>query len=91
LTRLPVPHLAGFEPDWLTRSAAYFPLAGLIVGAICGIVLSTASEIWGPAVAAVLAVAAGCAATGCFHEDGLADTADGLGGGQTAEQRLLIM
>jgi adenosylcobinamide-GDP ribazoletransferase len=91
LTRLPVPALPGFEHAWLERSSAYFPLVGALVGAISGAVYVTAHVVWGPPVAAVLAIAAGIAATGAFHEDGLADTADGLGGGQTPEQRLLIM
>lgn len=91
LTRLPVKALPGFEPAWLERSSAYFPLVGVIVGAIAGTVYLAASAVWGPPVAAVLAIAVGIATTGAFHEDGLADTADGLGGGQTREQRLLIM
>ena len=91
LTRLPVPHLNGFEPRWLDRSSAYFPLAGLLVGAISAAVLTAAATIWPEPVPALLAVAAGIATTGAFHEDGLADTADGLGGGHTREQRLLIM
>lgn len=91
LTRLPVPHLEGFEPRWLDRSAAYFPLVGLIVGLIAAFVLLGAALIWPEPIPAILAVAAGIAATGAFHEDGLADTADGLGGGQSRAQRLLIM
>lgn len=47
--------------------------------------------MWSPWIAALLAVAAGVAMTGGFHEDGLADTADGLGGGQTRARRLEIM
>jgi adenosylcobinamide-GDP ribazoletransferase len=91
LTRLPVPHLAKFEPAWLDRSVAYFPLVGLIVGGISAGVLAAANQIWPMPIAAILAVAAGIAATGAFHEDGLADTADGLGGGLTAAARLEIM
>lgn len=91
LTRLPVPVLRSFNSSWMDRSVAYFPLAGLIVGAICAAVWLVGCKIWPPGIAAMLAVAAGIAATGAFHEDGLADTADGLGGGLTREKRLLIM
>ncbi|MDR3508583.1 MAG: adenosylcobinamide-GDP ribazoletransferase [Caulobacteraceae bacterium] len=91
LTRIPVPALGRFDPDWITRSAPYFPLVGQMVGGISALVLWGASRLWSAPVAALLAVAAGALVTGGFHEDGLADTADGLGGGQTPERRLEIM
>jgi len=91
LTRLPTPPLRGFEPDWITRSARYFPLVGLLVGGLCALVLLGASQVWDGWVPAILALGAGFLLTGGFHEDGLADTADGLGGGQTRERRLEIM
>ncbi len=91
LTRLPVPTLTGFEPVWLERSSAYFPIVGALVGAISAVVYILGCAVWSQPVAAILALATGIAATGAFHEDGLADTADGLGGGQTREQRLAIM
>ncbi len=91
LTRLPTPHVAGFQPDWTTRAARYYPVAGQLVGLISAGVLLLASPVLGPAVAAILAVAAGALATGGFHEDGLADSFDGLGGGGTPKARLAIM
>lgn len=91
LTRVPTPRLRVFEPDWITRSARYFPLVGQGVGAVCAGVLTAANRVWSAPVAAGLAIAAGLLVTGAFHEDGLADTADGLGGGQTPERRLEIM
>jgi adenosylcobinamide-GDP ribazoletransferase len=91
LTRLPTPRLARFEPAWTTRSARYFPLVGQLVGAICGLVFFAAAHLWSGLAAAVMALAAGVLVTGGFHEDGLADTVDGLGGGQSTEQRLEIM
>jgi adenosylcobinamide-GDP ribazoletransferase len=91
LTRLPTPPLVRFEADWITRAARYFPLAGQLVGLISAGVWLAARQLWPGLPAAVLAVAAGVLATGGFHEDGLADTADGLGGGQTRERRLEIM
>ena len=91
LTRLPTPALTGFEPDWISRSARYFPLVGLLVGGICAAVFGGASQLWTGALPALLAIGVGVLVTGAFHEDGLADTCDGLGGGGTSERRLEIM
>ncbi len=91
LTRVPTPALKGFETDWITRAARYFPLVGQGVGAISAGVFILGFHVWGAGVAAVLALGAGLLVTGAFHEDGLADTADGLGGGQTAQRRLEVM
>ena len=91
LTRLPAPRLSAFKPDWVTRSARWFPLVGQLVGAIAGVVFVGAAQLWPPAVAAVLALAAGLLVTGALHEDGLADTADGLFGGATPARRIEIM
>jgi adenosylcobinamide-GDP ribazoletransferase len=91
LTRLPTPSFADFEPAWITRAARYFPLVGILVGSACALVLLAAGQVWSGPLPALLAVAAGVLITGGFHEDGLADTADGLGGGQTSERCLEIM
>jgi len=91
LTRVPTPSFADFQPDWITRAARYYPLVGVLVGAICAGVLLAAGQLWSGALPALLAIAAGVLITGGFHEDGLADTADGLGGGQTPARRLEIM
>lgn len=91
LTRIPTPALHGFEPDWISRSARYFPLVGLLVGGACAGVFWSASLVWTGWLPALLAIAAGVLITGAFHEDGLADTADGLGGGLTRERALEIM
>jgi len=91
LTRLPTPRLKNFDPDWVSRAARYFPLAGEMIGTIGAAVFFAASAVWPPLVAALLAVTAGVLVTGGFHEDGLADTADGLGGGQDPTRRLEIM
>jgi adenosylcobinamide-GDP ribazoletransferase len=91
LTRLPAPSFADFQPDWITRAARYYSLVGILVGAACASVLLAAGQLWSGPLPALLAVAAGVLITGGFHEDGLADTADGLGGGQTPQRRLEIM
>lgn len=91
LTRIPVPAVRSFQPDWTARAARYFPLVGVGVGVLCAGVWLAASQVWTGLLPALLAVAVGVAITGAFHEDGLADTFDGLGGGQTRARRLEIM
>lgn len=90
-TRLPIPRWVGFEQAWLNHASRYFPLVGLVVGIIAAAVYALAA-LWLPApVAAVLSTAATIYITGAFHEDGFADTCDGLGGGMTRERALEIM
>lgn len=88
LTRLPLPR----RPD-LSRGAAAawaWPLAGLAAGAIGAGAIWLASAL--PAgIGAALGLAAMIMATGAMHEDGLADTADGLWGGWDRDRRLEIM
>ena len=93
LTRLPVPASVFEGPaSSLSQQAATFPLAaalaslpaalllGVLAGAGCNSLLS-----------AMLVIALQTVVTGALHEDGLADCADGLGGGRDLEQRLSIM
>ncbi len=91
LTRLPVPQELPFSDDLLIRATRFYPLVGLIVGAIGAAVLYAAALVWPMPVAVLLSIAATIFATGAFHEDGLADAADGLGGGLTRERALEIM
>ena len=91
LTRLRVPQMHSFQPDWIHHSVSYFPAVGMLVGAIAAGVMLAASTVWPSPIAAILAVGMGILITGALHEDGLADTADGLAGGHTREQRLAIM
>ena len=91
LTRLPTPRLEGFEADWIARSAPWYPVVGWIVGGLSAGALLLASRLWPGLPAAAIALAVGFVVTGGFHEDGLADAADGLGGGQTPGRRLEIM
>lgn len=76
----------------LTKSAGAWPLAGLFIaiGPAILFVFARAAD-FPPTVAAILALALMAALTGALHEDGLADTADGFGGGQTREAKLAIM
>ena len=92
MTIVPVPSSdIATAPDWLSRCARYFPAVGICVGLLSAAVLLLAGNIWEPDIAALLAVAASIVVTGALHEDGLADTADGFGGGWSVEQRLAIM
>ncbi len=76
----------------LAEAARAFPLVGLLVGLIGGAALWTGAALGlPPLLAALLGLAAVAVATGALHEDGLADTVDGLGGGATREDRLEIM
>lgn len=92
LTRLPVPALLPFAPGLMGRAARYFTLAGALVGGLTGAVY--AGLLWAgtPALpAAGLALGFQLLLTGGLHEDGLADAADGLGGGDGREAVLEIM
>ncbi len=90
-TRLPVPAWVGHSVEALNRSARYFPAVGLLVGSIGALVYLGAALLWPQAVAVLLAMAATIYATGAFHEDGLSDTVDGLGGGWEKLRILEIM
>ena len=100
-TRIPVTgRLAawvGYSPQMLRASAAHFPGVGVLVGALVAgltalllVFLPQASPL-SPLVAAVLGTVFSVMLTGAFHEDGLADIADGLGGSQNRERALEIM
>ena len=91
LTRLPVPAVRGFTPDLVSRSTRYYPIVGALVGGICALAYLGAAQVWGGVLPALLAAAVGVLVTGAFHEDGLADTFDGLGGATDPARRLEIM
>ena len=89
LTRLPLPA----PRDFPTPPAVWaWPLAGLVVGALAaGAGMAALALGLPPALAAAMVLAMGCITTGALHEDGLADTADGLWGGWDKARRLEIM
>lgn len=91
LTRLPTPAWVNFESCRLPQSARYFPMVGVLVGAINAGVWWLFAH-WLPAPVTVgLMLAVSLLVTGAFHEDGFADACDGFGGGTTREQVLAIM
>ena len=91
-TRLPLVHSAFAEGADIARASWAFPLVGAGVGLLGGLVCWLAASLGlHPFLSGVLALGTTMFATGCLHEDGLADTADGLGGGKSAVHRLDIM
>ncbi|HEX7634929.1 MAG TPA: adenosylcobinamide-GDP ribazoletransferase [Noviherbaspirillum sp.] len=90
-TRLPVPRWVDFEAEWLHHASRYFPAVGIVVGAAASAVYVLAGWFWPQPVAVLLSTITGIWLTGAFHEDGLADACDGLGGGMTKERVLDIM
>ncbi len=91
-TRLPLHRATPIAGGAIAKAAWAFPVAGFVVGVVGAIVYALAHKFGLPPwLAAALAVAATMLVTGCLHEDGLADTADGFGGGDTREQKLAIM
>jgi adenosylcobinamide-GDP ribazoletransferase len=90
LTRIPVPDTS-YDPDALVRSVVFFPLVGLLVG---GMAVGVARVLDGHLARPVVALGVVLflvLISGALHEDGLADAADGFGGGWTRERILLIM
>lgn len=90
-TRIPCLRWADHRPEALNQAAAYFPLVGILVGASAAAVYSLSLYFWSPNIAVLLSMIATIWLTGAFHEDGLADSMDGLGGGWQREQMLSIM
>ena len=90
-TRLPVPAWVPWSPERLNQAARYFPLVGWVVGAIGALSYLALAQVLPTSLAVILSMAVTIRATGAFHEDGFADTCDGLGGGWDKAQVLTIM
>jgi adenosylcobinamide-GDP ribazoletransferase len=89
LTRVPVGGFPYSDAEW-RWSTAHMPWVGAFVGG-ASFAASVAVARAGSLVAAVVAVMASTIVTGALHEDGLADTADALGGGSSRERALAIL
>jgi adenosylcobinamide-GDP ribazoletransferase len=90
-TRIPVPQHANFHEDELNYSTKYFPLVGVIVGLCGAAAFMLGTTVLPQHIAVLISMATTIYLTGAFHEDGLADSADGFGGGWQQEQILTIM
>lgn len=92
LSRFPWPFAVPADLGAIGRGAWAFPILGALLGGIAGGAYWLTREIGvPPLVAAAIAFALLAFATGALHEDGLADTADGFGGGRTRARKLEIM
>lgn len=92
LTRIPLPAALPFELPPLNHAMRQFPLIGMLIGCVTGIAVCLCLALHIPApVAATIGIAAAAVLTGGLHEDGLADMADGFGGGPDKDQKLRIM
>jgi adenosylcobinamide-GDP ribazoletransferase len=91
LTRIPVGKIAAFDAADVAHSSGWFPLIGLLLGAVYALAVALLRTHLPPAVIAVLLIVLDALLTGALHFDGLADTADGFGGGKTPDDVLRIM
>ncbi len=94
LTRIPILNSSTDDDTraQLAQASWAFPVVGALIGAIGAVVFAVASVLGLPPwTAALLAVGATIAASGALHEDGLADVADGFGGGTTRDEKLALM
>ena len=91
LTRFPVGRIVTFDAGEVARSAGWFPLVGAVIGTLCSLAAAVFRGHLPPGVVAALLVLLDVLATGALHYDGLADTADGFGGGTNREDVLRIM
>ncbi|TCS65136.1 adenosylcobinamide-GDP ribazoletransferase [Varunaivibrio sulfuroxidans] len=92
LTRLPIPLSPTARARPMAQAMRAFPLVGALIGLISGIVLYVAAQSHlHPLACTMLALATAALMTGALHEDGLADVADGFGGGRDMPSKLAIM
>jgi len=89
LTRIPIRR--AFSTEETARASAWFPLIGGLLGAFYGVIWFGATRVLPAYVATVLVLIAEALLTGALHFDGLADAADGFGGGRTRDDVLRIM
>lgn len=86
-----MPTWVGHSPAQLNNAARYFPLVGAVVGVLAASVIIIGSCFLPLSVVLLLSMAFSIFITGAFHEDGVSDYADGMGGGFTRERVLDIM
>ena len=90
-TRIPIPDSVPHSAEGLNHSARYFPAVGILVGLLSAIAFGLSNLLYPESVCIIVAMATSVYLTGAFHEDGLSDMADGLGGGWDKIRILGIM
>ncbi len=90
-SRIPMPQWVEYSPEKLNQSSRYLTLVGWLLGALVAGVFFSAHTIFPETISLWLAMGFSLLLTGAFHEDGLADTADGFGGAFAREKKLTIM
>lgn len=90
-SRIPMPASIIYTPEYLNRASRYFTLVGWLLGGLVASVFLAAEYIFSNSISLWLAMAFSLLLTGAFHEDGLADTADGFGGAFAREKKISIM
>ena len=91
LTRLPVPSKLTFDGADVGRATLLFPVVGALLGGLLALAAVALAPLLPPHLAALLVIAFGALLTGAVHLDGLADMADGFGGGRAPDDVLRIM
>ena len=91
LTRVPIPGRWDFDARDVGKGARWFPLVGTLIGLAYAVAVWALSPFLPALVIGVIVVGLEAVLTGALHLDGLADTADGFGGGHTREDVLRIM
>eukprot|EP01093_Parvamoeba_rugata_P005954 TRINITY_DN1901_c0_g3_i1.p1 TRINITY_DN1901_c0_g3~~TRINITY_DN1901_c0_g3_i1.p1 ORF type:complete len:284 (-),score=52.67 TRINITY_DN1901_c0_g3_i1:450-1301(-) len=92
LSRVPLPPVGDFRAALIARSVWCWPLVGLVLAGLALLPAMLVDFLTGnPLVYAIFAIAAMVLLSGAMHEDGIADCADGFGGGMDRDRKLEIM
>lgn len=90
-SRIPMPKWVVYSIENLNHASRYFTLVGWLLGLCVGGIYYLSHQFFNANISIWLCMLFSLLLTGAFHEDGLADTADGLGGGFTRERKLETM
>lgn len=90
-SRIPMPAWIDYSPENLNHASRYFTLVGWLLGSLVALVFLAANHLFSNSISLWLAMVFSLLLTGAFHEDGLADTADGFGGAFAREKKISIM